>query len=354
MQKILITGGCGFIGSHIATLLLENKYHVIIIDNNENSSSDVIQNILKVATRKIKNCSKFLSFQKCDIRDYESVKNIFFKESLSNLEITSVIHCAGVKSVEESIKFPINYWDSNVYGTVNILKVMREFECRTIIFSSSATIYDSSSNRLMREDDLLKATNPYANTKITVEKIFRDVFQSEPKLWRIANLRFFNPIGAHSSGLLGEDPFRKPTNIFPIINNVASGKTKVLNIFGNDWNTPDGTCIRDYIHIEDIAEGHLKTLDFLNSNDNQIVFFNLGSGIGTSVLQLVRTFEKVNNVKIPFVFSDKRPGDEPISIADNSLMKKEINWAPQRNLLEMCKDGWTWNLSKKKLLNDLI
>ena len=348
MKKILITGGCGFIGSHIAAHLLEKKYHVIIIDNNENSSSEIIQNILNVAKQKTQiNCSKFLSFHQCDIRDYKSIKNIFLKESLSKLEISSVIHCAGIKSVEESIKFPINYWDSNVYGTINILKVMHEFKCRTIIFSSSATIYDSSSNRLIRENDLLKATNPYANTKITVEKILSDVFQSEPKSWRIANLRFFNPIGAHSSGLLGEDPFGKPTNIFPIINNVASGKTKVLNIFGNDWNTPDGTCIRDYIHIEDIAEGHLKTLDFLNSNSNQIVFFNLGTGIGTSVLQLVRTFEEVNNVKIPFVFLGKRPGDEPISIADNYLMNKVVNWSPHRNLQKMCKDGWNWHLNKK-------
>ena len=350
MKKILITGGCGFIGSHIAALLLENKYQVIIIDNNENSSSRIISNIKEAAKQKIKNCSDYLTFKNCDIRNYESLKNIFKKEKSTGSEISSVIHCAGLKSVEESTIIPIKYWEQNVFGAINVFKVMNEFDCKNIIFSSSATIYDSSSEYLLKEKHAVKTINPYANTKHTVELILSDIYKSDPSNWRIASLRFFNPIGAHSSGLLGEKPFQKPNNIFPIINNVASGNTKILNIFGNDWDTPDGTCVRDYIHIEDIAEAHLKTLEFLNSNNSQIVSFNLGTGIGTSVLQLVKTFEKVNNVKIPFVFSKKRPGDKSISIADNNLIKNVVNWSPKRDLIKMCRDGWRWHCSNH---NDL-
>ncbi len=350
MKKVLITGGCGFIGSHVAALLLENKFHVIIIDNNENSSSKIISKIKKTAEQKIKNCSDFMSFENCDIRNYDSIKDIFQREILSGSEISWVIHCAGVKSVRESTIFPLKYWEQNVFGAINILKVMKYFNCKNIIFSSSATIYDSSLENLIKEDNAVKTSNPYANTKYTIELILNDIYKSDPGNWRIAALRFFNPIGAHSSGLLGENPSQKPNNIFPIINNVASGNEKILNIFGNDWDTPDGTCIRDYIHIEDIAEGHLKTLEFLNSNQSQIVSFNLGTGIGTSVLKLVKTFEKVNKVKIPFIFSEKRPGDKSICIADNKLMKNVVNWSPKRDLNQMCKDGWRWQCSKH---NDL-
>ena len=351
MKKVLITGGCGYIGSHVAALLLENKFHVLIIDNNENSSSKIISNIQKTAEQKRKYCSDYLSFKNCDIRNYESLKDIFKREIFSGSEIAWVIHCAGVKSVAESTIFPLKYWEQNVLGAINLLKVMNQFNCKNIIFSSSAMIYESSSGCSLKEDDVVKPSNPYANTKQNIELILNDIYKSDPENWRIGSLRFFNPIGAHSSGLLGEKPSQETNNIFPIINEVASGNREFLNIYGNNWETPDGTCIRDYIHIEDIAEGHLKTLEFLNSNESQIVSFNLGTGVGTSVLNLVKTFEKANKVKIPFVFSEKRPGDKSILIADNKLMKKVVDWYPKRDLIQMCKDGWRWQCSTHNNLN---
>tara|TARA_B100000575_G_C23055964_1_gene607926 strand:- start:345 stop:1022 length:678 start_codon:yes stop_codon:yes gene_type:complete len=224
---------------------------------------------------------------------------------------------------------------------------MAKYNCKTLVFSSSASIYSPKNNIPIKETDPLGPINPYGNTKWVIEKILEDLFYSSSNAWRICNLRYFNPIGAHSSSLLGEDPLGKPTNIFPLIMKVASKKQSELKIFGNDWNTSDGTCIRDYIHIMDLAEGHLVSLKFLFDNPSQLINFNIGTGIGTSVLKLVNTFREVNNVEVPYVFVERREGDLPIVIANNSKSREILNWTPKRNVQSMCRDGWEWHSRKE-------
>ena len=223
---------------------------------------------------------------------------------------------------------------------------MNKYNCKNLIFSSSATIYSKDNSIPLKENANFKPVNPYGNTKLAVERILEDIFYSSPKEWKICNLRYFNPIGAHDSGLIGEDPKDIPNNIFPLIQKVASSELPKFTIYGDDWETIDGTCIRDYIHIMDLAEGHTIALKYLIKESPQIISFNLGTGIGTSVLELINTFEKVNNVNIPYVIGKKRDGDLPNVIADNSKSKKILNWTPKRNIEDMCKDGWEWNLKK--------
>tara|TARA_B100000242_G_C43022366_1_gene475844 strand:- start:61 stop:1119 length:1059 start_codon:yes stop_codon:yes gene_type:complete len=347
MKRILVTGGCGFIGSHASLNLLENGYELIIIDSLINSSFEAIKNIKYILKKTQPNNIKNLNFIKGDIRDENLLNKIFSESQESQKKIDAVIHFAGLKSVRESVLKPLNYWDVNLYGTINLLKIMQRYDCKNFIFSSSATIFRPSEDLPFNEDSEIKPFNPYGKTKSTVEQILNDLFESKDKSWKMASLRYFNPIGAHPSGLLGEDPKDIPNNIFPLINKVASREIKTLKIFGNDWDTKDGTGVRDYIHVMDISEGHLNALEFLLKNEPKKLFLNFGTGKGTSVLELIKTFEKVNNIKIPYIYEDRREGDIACAFADNSLAKNILNWEPKRNLEDMCKDGWNWYLNSK-------
>ena len=346
MSKILVTGGTGFIGSHTCILLLEKGYDLVIIDSLVNSSDYSIKRIRNFIGENNNSFSDRIKFYKADLRDNFSIQNVFKLESKNNQIIDAVIHFAGLKAVGESTLEPLKYWDFNVLSTINLLKVMAEFNCKTIIFSSSATIYESNENFLLNEETIIKPINPYGSTKATIEQILNDLYNSEPNDWKIANLRYFNPIGAHPSGLLGEDPLGKPNNIFPIILKVASGELSQLRIFGNDWNTPDGTGIRDYIHVMDLAEGHIKAFEFLERNKPGIINLNLGTGLGTTVLELINTFQKVNKIKINYIFDERRPGDKEYVVADNKRAKNILEWKNIRGLEEMCRDGWNWQLNK--------
>ena len=341
MKNVLLTGGCGFIGTHTAVYLLSNGYNVFILDSLINSSFEAIKNVLEICNiEPIK--QKRLFFFKEDIRNKEAIKNVFEKAKKLKKPIDAVIHFAGLKSVSQSLKLPITYWDVNVGGSVNLCDVMNDNGCNLIVFSSSATIYGHSDNDLIKENNPINPINPYGTTKSTVEKFLSELFNANPNKWKIANLRYFNPIGAHSSGLIGENPKGEPNNIFPILLNVASRKKTTLSIYGNDWPTLDGTGIRDYIHVMDLAEGHLRALQYLEKEKNQIMNLNIGTGKGTSVLELVKTFETINKLKIPYKFSNRRSGDAPCVVADNSLSTKLLKWKPERSVEEMCKDGWLW------------
>ena len=225
---------------------------------------------------------------------------------------------------------------------------MKKNKCKNIVFSSSAAIYKTQSNKPLNENDVCDPINPYGNTKLTIENVLKDLYKSEPFEWRIASLRYFNPIGAHEFGLLGEDPVGKPNNIFPQITKVAMGKLNKIQIFGSDWPTPDGTGVRDYIHVMDLAEGHLSALDNLIKERPQILILNLGTGLGTSVLELINTFQKVNNIRVPYSLTGRRDGDNAVVVADNSLAKSILNWEPRRNLKDMCRDGWNWQLKNSR------
>ena len=237
---------------------------------------------------------------------------------------------------------PLEYWDSNVNGTINLLKVMQENNCRTIVFSSSATIYGFSGNQPILENALIKPVNPYGKTKAAIEQILYDLSKSSDKGWRIVSLRYFNPIGAHDSGLIGESPLDLPNNIVPLLNKVASGHIKEFKVYGNDWETIDGTGVRDYVHVMDLADAHHKAFEYIFDFSSRNIQLNIGTGRGTSVIQLINTFQDVNGVKIPYVFSQRRKGDIPYSVADSSLAKNIINWTANRDLEIMCRDSWNW------------
>ena len=341
MKNILLTGGCGFIGTHTAVSLLENGYNVFILDSLINSSFESINKIQKVCNIKPLEQEKLFFFED-DIRNKEAIKSVFEKANKVKKPIDAVIHFAGLKSVSQSLKVPIKYWDINVGGSINLCDVMNENGCNTIVFSSSATIYGQSDNNLINENNPIHPINPYGTTKCTVENFLNELFNSNPTKWKIASLRYFNPIGAHSSGLIGENPKGEPNNIFPIILNVASRRRSNLSIYGNDWPTNDGTGIRDYVHVMDLAEGHLRALRYLEKENNKIINLNIGTGKGTSVLELVKTFEKINKLKIPYTFAKRRSGDVPCVVADNSLSLKLLKWQPKRTVEEMCRDGWLW------------
>ena len=246
------------------------------------------------------------------------------------------------KVISESIIEPLSYWENNVIGTINLLKIMKKFNCKNIVFSSSATVYKAKLDQLLNENDICDPVNPYGFTKLSIERILRDIYSSEPLQWRIASLRYFNPVGAHESGLIGEDPKGMLNNIYPQITGAAIGKLNEIRIFGSDWPTVDGTGVRDYIHVMDLAEGHLSALNFLMNEKPQIITFNLGTGKGTSVLELIKIFEKVNKVKIPYSFVDRRKGDFAFVVADNSFAKQVLNYKPSRNIEDICRNGWNW------------
>tara|TARA_A100001035_G_scaffold278994_1_gene279179 strand:+ start:1853 stop:2908 length:1056 start_codon:yes stop_codon:yes gene_type:complete len=342
MKSILITGGCGFIGSHTCLSLLKSKYNLIVIDSNINSSDNVIEKIIQIGKLENVDYRNRITFIKGDIRNIDLLNNIFSESIKNDSRIEAVIHLAGLKSVAKSFKEPLEYWDNNVMGSLSLLKIMSKFDCFTMVFSSSATVYELKNKGLLTEDSDLKPCNPYGETKLAVEKILHDTYRSTNKNWRIINLRYFNPIGAHSTGLIGESPLGLPDNLFPFICEVAAKKVSTLNIFGDDWPTFDGTCIRDYIHVMDLADAHLSALQFLFKNKPQILSLNIGTGLGTSVLQLVNIFIKTNTCKVPIKFVDRRKGDLPFIVAENKLAKNILHWQPNRDLTQMCRDGWEW------------
>ena len=343
MHRILVTGGCGFIGSHTCLALLERNYEVWVVDSLVNSSCLVLERI-----KKLSNKSKNLKFFKGDLRDINFLRDIFQSAINNDIPISGVIHFAGLKSVSESIDKTTKYWDVNVNGTINLIRVMEENECRTIVFSSSATIYGVKDDTPIKESFDIESINPYGTTKIVIEKLLKDLYLSSPDEWRISSLRYFNPIGAHVSGLIGEDPLGIPNNIFPLIMQVGMRRINKLQIYGNDWDTVDGTGVRDYIHVLDLADGHILAMEYLFNSNPQIINLNLGTGTGTSVLELIDTFKRVNNVSIPYEFTDRRRGDYATVIADNSKISKVLNWKPKRDLSEMCIDGWRWQKSNPK------
>ncbi len=340
MQTILLTGGAGYVGSHIALNLLKKNFSVIIFDSYINSSSRVFENFYRVLGEEI--ICENLKIYKGDLREEDSLKKLFTDVNNQGKTIDTVIHCAGLKSVKESCVYPLKYWDANVRGTINLLRLMDKFSCKKLIFSSSATVYDASQLGLLNEKSKLKPLNPYGNTKYVIEKLLEDIYLSSKDSWRIINLRYFNPIGADPDGLIGESPKSEKNNIYPLILDVASKKLDKFTIFGNDWDTKDGTCIRDYIHIDDLAKSHIRALQYISENKPNFLNLNIGTGKGTSVIELINTFEDINKVKIPYVFGPRRKGDFGSVIADNSLSKNLLNWVPQKNLEDMCKDGWQW------------
>ena len=342
MKNILVTGGAGFIGSHTCLVLLEKGYKVFVIDSFENSSPKSLKKVLEIIKLKnIKSDTNLKSF-KGDICNISFIDSVFSEIIKNYKSLDGVIHFSGLKSVAESIYNPISYWKTNVLGTINLLEIMSKYKIRNLVFSSSATIYAHSQRYSLKETSELKPINPYGNTKLTVEILLDDLFKSSCKSWRLASLRYFNPIGAHKSGLIGEDPKGNPHNIFPLIINTALGLQKELKIYGNDWPTTDGTTLRDYIHVMDLASAHISVLEYLISNKPNYIKINIGTGNGTSVLELIRTFERVNKVKVPYVFSDRRPGDLCSLVADNSILISKLEIRPKMSIEEMCRDGWKW------------
>jgi len=341
-MRVLLTGGAGFIGSHIALLLLERGFDVLILDSFINSSSIVINRIEKFLDNKD---IKFkLDVIHGDIRDEKLLDNIFFDSLKGNRPIDAVIHLAGLKSVSESLINPLHYWDVNVLGTLNLLHTMKKHECYSLVFSSSATIYGLSDYVPISEDHNISPINPYGKTKAAIENIFYDLYSSNINSWKICSLRYFNPVGAHTSGLFGEDPIGIPNNLFPFLTQVAIGRQKLLNVFGDDWDTKDGSGIRDYIHINDLADGHLASINYLNSKDSCLEFINLGSGVGYSVFQVISQFELSTGCKIPFSIQRRRDGDVAKCYADITKAKKLLGWTPKRTLEQICLDGWNWQM----------
>ncbi len=343
MKTILVTGGAGFIGSHTCVELLSKGLEICIIDSLINSSEKTISSIREIIKKESPESKCKLFFRKGDLKDKKFLLEVFNEFNNNKKKFDAVIHFAGLKSVEESAKNPLLYWDNNLNITLRLLEVMEEFNCNTLVFSSSATIYKPLFNNLLNEHSLKEPINPYGKTKLTIENILADLYVKNPDKWKIVNLRYFNPVGAHRSGLIGDNPLNKPTNLFPIILKVANGEYENLSIYGKDWPTSDGTCVRDYIHIMDLAKAHLAALEFLIQNKPQIISLNIGTGKGTSVLEIVNQFEKVNNVQVPYIFNKRRDGDPPYLVSDNKLALDLLNWMPEKDVNEMCKDSWSWS-----------
>ncbi len=346
MNTILATGGLGFIGSHTCISLLKNNFNVYIVDSLKNSSRDNITAIKKICNLPDNSSQGRLVFFEGDILDKQFLKSIFQKAELEKNPIIAVMHFAGLKSVNESIEYPLLYWETNVYGSINLLSIMKEYNCKKLVFSSSATVYKPLINILINEKSELGPINPYGSTKLAVENILRDLVKDKSHDWRIINLRYFNPVGAHPSGLIGESPKGKPNNLFPILLKVASGEYKSLSIYGKDWPTDDGTCIRDFIHVVDLAEAHISALQYVLDSPPMLINLNIGTGRGHSVLEVVETFKKVNKCELKYAFESRRDGDAPYLVADNNLAISTLNWYPKRSLDDMCRDAWTWKLGK--------
>ena len=327
-MAILITGGAGFIGSHTCIEMLNSGKDVVVIDNLDNSSAESLKRVEKITGKRI-------SFYENDVCDKEALRKIFKNES-----IEAVIHFAGLKAVGESVREPIRYYDNNLISTLSLIEVMNEFGVKNIVFSSSATVYGVAKTMPLKEDMPTGAINPYGRTKLFIEEILKDLCVAD-KQWCVALLRYFNPIGAHKSGLIGEDPKGIPNNLMPYISQVAVGKLEKLHVFGNDYKTVDGTGVRDYIHVVDLAVGHVKAIDWALKNTG-CEAINLGTGNGVSVLQLRDAFVKATGVDIPYVIDPRRPGDPDEVYADASKAKKMLGWEAKYGIEEMCEDTWRW------------
>ena len=328
METILVTGGSGFIGSHTVLELLEKGYGVVVMDNLSNSSEESLRRVEKLTGKKVK-------FYETDIRDREGTEKIFREN-----KIDAVIHFAGLKAVGESCKIPLKYYENNIGGTVTLLEVMEKYNVKKIIFSSSATVYGTPERLPLDEDCRLSTTNPYGSTKLMLENIMQDVYKADEG-WNIILLRYFNPVGAHESGLIGEDPKGIPNNLMPYVAQVASGKLSCIQVYGNDYDTPDGTGVRDYIHVVDLAEGHLCAIQYAQAHTGCEIF-NLGTGHGVSVLELVNTFSSVNHVPVPYEIGPRRAGDLATVYADVAKAKKILGWEAKKTLADMCRDSWNW------------
>ncbi|MBR0194585.1 MAG: UDP-glucose 4-epimerase GalE [Bacilli bacterium] len=335
MKEILVTGGMGYIGSHTVVQLIENNYKPVIVDNLCNSKVEVLNRIEKLTKVRPE-------FIELDVRDEAKLDHVFATHN-----IFAVIHFAGLKAVGESVQKPDLYYDNNIGSTKVLLKVMEKYGCKNIVFSSSATVYGNPKHvPIVETDPIGETTNPYAETKVQIEYLLQDLAKKDPS-YNIAILRYFNPIGAHKSGLMGEDPQGIPNNLMPYVTQVAVGKLPVLNIFGDDYDTPDGTCIRDYIHVVDLAHGHLLTLKKLEENPG-LVIYNLGTGVGTSVFELVHAFEKANNMKINYKVAPRRAGDIPECYANADKAYKEIGFKTQYTIVDCCRDSWNWQKNNPK------
>ena len=327
-MAVLVTGGTGYIGSHTSIELLNRGEEIVIVDNLSNSKIEMCDKIKEITGKDFK-------FYQVDLLDKENLKKVFEEN-----EINEVIHFAGLKAVGESCEKPIEYYHNNITGTLILLELMKEFNCKKIVFSSSATVYGNPKTVPIKENFPLSTTNPYGSTKLMIEQILTDVQKSDDE-WSVILLRYFNPIGAHKSGKIGENPNGIPNNLMPYINYVACGKLNHLNVFGNDYNTPDGTGVRDYIHVVDLAMGHLKAIDKIR-NSKGVMAYNLGTGIGYSVLDIVKAFEKANDIKIKYEIAPRRAGDIAICYADPTKAKEELGWQATKNLEQMCKDSWRY------------
>ncbi|XP_058778336.1 UDP-glucose 4-epimerase GEPI48-like [Vicia villosa] len=330
-KSVLVTGGAGYIGSHTVLQLLLGGFKTVVVDNLDNSSEVAIRRVKELAAEFGNN----LNFHKVDLRDRAALEKIF-----ASTKFDAVIHFAGLKAVGESVQKPLLYYNNNLIGTITLLEVMAAHGCKKLVFSSSATVYGWPKEVPCTEEFPLSAANPYGRTKLTIEEICRDVHRAEPD-WKIILLRYFNPVGAHPSGYIGEDPRGTPNNLMPFIQQVAVGRRPALTVFGNDYNTVDGTGVRDYIHVVDLADGHIAALLKLEA-DIGCEVYNLGTGKGTSVLEMVRAFEQASGKKIPLVKADRRPGDAEIVYASTEKAERELKWKAKYGIDEMCRDQWNW------------
>ncbi len=328
MNRILVTGGAGYIGSHTVVELLNAGYDVVVVDNLVNSSAKSLERVKKITGRDVK-------FYEEDLLNEGIVQKIFDDE-----DIDAVIHFAGLKAVGESCKIPLRYFDNNITGTLNLLKAMEGHDVKSLVFSSSATVYGKPKSVPIREDFPLSVSNPYGRTKLMIEDMLRDIYKADDG-WNIMLLRYFNPIGAHESGEIGENPNGIPNNLLPYVAKVAAGELDCVNVFGDDYDTPDGTGVRDYIHVVDLARGHIKALEKLDESPG-LATYNLGTGVGYSVLEIIHNFEKACGKKIPYRITDRRPGDIDMCYADPQKAKKELGWSAKKGIDEMCEDAWRW------------
>ena len=337
MAELLITGGAGFIGSHSCLVLLEAGHNLVVLDNFDNSSPESLKRVLKLAGP---SAAGRLQVVEGDIRSAGDLERAF-EAAPAGRPITAVVHFAGLKAVGESVREPLRYWDVNLCGSRQLLEAMQAHGCRSLVFSSSCTVYGLPEQTPISESAEIQPINPYGHSKAAVEQLLADLAASEAG-WRIARLRYFNPVGAHPSGRIGEDPRGIPNNLFPFVSQVAVGRRDCLQVFGGDWPTPDGSGIRDYIHVMDLAEGHRAALDVLLAEPPQLLSLNLGSGQGHSVLEVVRAFEVVSGRSVPYTVVERRDGDAASTVADPRLATTRLGWRTRRTLEDMCRDGWAW------------
>jgi UDP-glucose 4-epimerase len=338
LAQLLITGGAGFIGSHTCLVLLEAGHQLVVLDNFSNSSPEALHRVAELAG--LAEGSAQLRIVEGDIRNHSDLERAF-DAAPAQQPIEAVIHFAGLKAVGESVQDPLRYWDVNLSGSRLLLDRMQSRGCRTLVFSSSATLYGYPEQVPIPETAPVRPINPYGHSKAAVEQLLADLAASEAG-WRIASLRYFNPVGAHPSGRIGEDPNGIPNNLFPFISQVAVGRRDELQVFGSDWPTADGTGVRDYIHVMDLAEGHGAALETLFREPPQLLTLNLGSGTGHSVLEVIEAFTAANGRTVPYALVARRPGDAAITVADPDKAKQRLNWQTQRSLEDMCRDGWAW------------